>query len=106
MDAAFQNAVRATKPGGTISNIGYHGSGEFVHIPRIPWGVGMAEKTIRSGLCPGGRLRMERLLRVLQNGRLDPSRLTTHRFRFEEIDRGFEIMAKKLEGVLKPLILF
>lgn len=106
MDTAFQNAVRVTKPGGTISNAGYHGSGEFVHIPRDAWGVGMAEKTIRTGLCPGGRLRMERLLRILQSGRLDPTRLTTHRFRFEEIERAFEIMAKKLEGVLKPLILF
>ncbi|CAB4242391.1 NADP-dependent isopropanol dehydrogenase [Methylacidimicrobium sp. AP8] len=106
MDTAFQNAVRVTKPGGTISNVGYHGSGEFVHIPRDAWGVGMAEKTIRTGLCPGGRLRMERLLRILQSGRLDPTRLTTHRFRFEEIERAFEIMAKKLEGVLKPLILF
>ncbi|MDD2676686.1 MAG: NAD(P)-dependent alcohol dehydrogenase [Methylacidiphilaceae bacterium] len=106
MDTAFQNAVRVTKPGGTISNAGYHGSGEFVHIPRTAWGVGMAEKTIRTGLCPGGRLRMERLLRVLQSGRLDPTCMTTHRFRFEEIERAFEIMAKKLEGVLKPLISF
>ncbi|MDD4932446.1 MAG: NAD(P)-dependent alcohol dehydrogenase [Methylacidiphilaceae bacterium] len=106
MDTAFQNAVRVTKPGGTISNAGYHGSGEFVHIPRAAWGVGMAEKTIRTGLCPGGRLRMEQLLRVLQGGRLDPTRLTTHRFPFEGIERAFEIMAKKLEGVLKPLITF
>ena len=106
IDAAFQNAVRVTKPGGTVSNAGYHGSGEFVHIPRTAWGVGMAEKTIRTGLCPGGRLRMEQLLRVLQSGRLDPSRLTTHRFAFQEIDRAFEIMAKKLDGVLKPLITF
>ncbi|VVM04866.1 NAD(P)-dependent alcohol dehydrogenase [Methylacidimicrobium tartarophylax] len=106
MDTAFQNAVRVTKPGGTISNAGYHGSGEFVHIPRDAWGLGMAEKTIRTGLCPGGRLRMERLLRVLQSGRLDPTQLTTHCFPFEEIERAFEIMAKKLDGVLKPLISF
>src|SRR5271169_4983903 len=65
-DVSFQNAIRVTKPGATISNAGYHGKGEFVHIPRMEWGVGMAEKTIRTGLCPGGRLRMERLLRLLQ----------------------------------------
>src|SRR5262252_2455770 len=39
-DGAFQNCVRATKAGGTISNIGYHGAGEFVHLPREAWGVG------------------------------------------------------------------
>lgn len=105
-DVTFQNAVRVTKAGGTISNIGYHGQGEFVHIPREAWGVGMAEKTITTGLCPGGRLRMERLLRLLEMKRVDPTPLTTHTFRFEELERAFEIMDKKLDGVLKPLITF
>src|SRR5579863_10386996 len=38
-DEAFKNAVKVTKPGGTISNAGYHGKGEFVNIPRLEWGV-------------------------------------------------------------------
>jgi len=105
-DVSFQNAIRVTRPGGTISNAGYHGKGEFVHIPRMEWGVGMAEKTIRTGLCPGGRLRMERLLRLLQGGRVDPTRLTTHTFRFDELERAFGMMERKLDGIIKPLILF
>jgi isopropanol dehydrogenase (NADP+) len=103
---AFQSAVRVTRPGGTISNAGYHGKGEFIPIPRLDWGVGMAEKTIRSGLCPGGRLRMERLLRILQARRVDPVKMTTHTFRFDEMERAFEVMDKKLDGVIKPLIDF
>jgi threonine dehydrogenase-like Zn-dependent dehydrogenase len=102
----FQNAVRVTKAGGTISNAGYHGAGEYVSIPRVDWGVGMAEKTIRTGLCPGGRLRMERLIRMLQAGRIDPTKMTTHTFRFAELDKAFETMDKKLDGVIKPLIVF
>jgi len=105
-DLSFQNAIRVAKPGGTISNAGYHGKGEFVHVPRIEWGVGMAEKTIRTGLCPGGRVRMERLLRLLQGGRVDPTRLTTHTFRFNELERAFDMMERKLDGIIKPLILF
>lgn len=105
-DETFQCAIKITKPGGTISNVGYHGKGDFVHIPRSDWGVGMAEKTIRTGLCPGGRLRMERLLRLLQSGRVDPTRLTTHTFRFDELDDAFEVMDKKLDGIIKPLIIF
>ncbi|SRR5579875_748633 len=103
---AFADAVRVTRPGGTISNAGYHGEGEFVMIPRLEWGVGMAEKTIKTGLCPGGRLRMERLLRVLMSGKVDPTRMTTHTFRFDQLERAFEIMDKKLDGVIKPLIVF
>jgi threonine dehydrogenase-like Zn-dependent dehydrogenase len=105
-DVSFQNAIRVAKPGATISNAGYHGKGEFVHIPRMEWGVGMAEKTIRTGLCPGGRLRMERLLRLLQGSRIDPTRLTTHTMRFDELERAFEMMERKLDGIIKPLILF
>jgi len=105
-DLSFQNAIRVTKPGGTISNAGYHGKGEFVHVPRLEWGVGMAEKTIRTGLCPGGRLRMERLLRLLQGRRIDPTRLTTHTMPFDQLERAFEMMERKLDGIIKPLILF
>jgi isopropanol dehydrogenase (NADP+) len=105
-DITFQNAIKVTRPGGTISNAGYHGEGEFVHIPRLDWGVGMAEKTIRTGLCPGGRLRMERLLRLVEKGRVDPTLLTTHRFRFDEMPKAFDMMDRKLDGIIKPLIVF
>src|SRR6266702_2943103 len=105
-DITFQHAIKVTKAGGTISNVGYHGHGDVVQIPRIEWGVGMAEKTITTGLCPGGRLRMERLLRVLEMKRVDPTLMTTHTFPFDEMERAFEIMDKKLDGVLKPLIVF
>jgi isopropanol dehydrogenase (NADP+) len=57
-------------------------------------------------LCPGGRLRMERLLRLLEMKRVDPTLLTTHTFPFSELNRAFEIMDKKLDNVLKPLIVF
>ncbi len=105
-DVAFQNCIKVTKPGGFISCIGYHEEGEFVHIPRMDWGVGMAEKTIVTGLCPGGRLRMERLLRLLEMKRIDPTKLTTHTFSFDQMERAFEVMDKKLEDVVKVLIEF
>ncbi len=105
-DETFQNAVAATRPGGTISNVGYHGKGEFVHLPRLAWGVGMAEKTITTSLCPGGSLRMERMLQLLESKRIDPAPMTTHRYQFSELDKAFEVMDKKLDGVIKPLIIF
>ncbi|MFD2417728.1 NAD(P)-dependent alcohol dehydrogenase [Amycolatopsis pigmentata] len=105
-DITFQTAVKITKPGGTVSNTGYFGEGEFVHIPRLAWGVGMADKTIATGLCPGGRLRMQRLLRVLENKRVDPTLMTTHTFHFDDMEPAFEVSDKKLDDVIKPLIIF
>ncbi|WP_068421768.1 NAD(P)-dependent alcohol dehydrogenase [Planctomyces sp. SH-PL62] len=104
--ATFEACVEATRPGGTISVAGYFGHGDSVAIPRLAWGVGMGDKTIRTGLCPGGSLRMRRLLRLLETGRIDPTPLTTHRFRFEEVGEALRLMETKADGVVKPLITF
>jgi isopropanol dehydrogenase (NADP+) len=104
--ATFEACVKVTRPGGTISNVGYHGHGDYVPIPRIDWGVGMSDKTIRTGLCPGGAERMKRLMRLMQTGRVDPTLLTTHRLPFAEVVQAFHMMRTKEDGILKPLILF
>jgi threonine dehydrogenase-like Zn-dependent dehydrogenase len=105
-DETFQACIAAARPGGTIANVGYHGEGEYVRIPRAEWGVGMGDKTVRTGLCPGGRDRMKRLLRLLEQGRVDPTPMTTHTFAFDDLERAFELMKSKEEGILKPLITF
>lgn len=102
----FEDCIKVTRPGGTISNTGYHGHGEYINIPRLEWGVGMGDKTIRTGLCPGGSERMKRLLRLLEQKRLDPTPMTTHTFPFDEIEKGFEMMDTKADGIIKPLITF
>ena len=104
--ASFEACVKATRPGGTISNIGYHGEGEYVNIPREEWGVGMSDQTIQTALCPGGSERMYRLMRLIENDRVDPTPMTTHRFDFDEIERAFEMMETKEDGMIKPLIRF
>jgi len=68
--------------------------------------VGMSDKVIRTALCPGGRERMRRLLRLLETGRVDPSPMTSHRFPFEQVERAFHMMETKEDGMIKPLILF
>ncbi len=102
----FEDCVKVTRPGGTISNIGYHGEGEFVRIPREGWGVGMSDQTINTALCPGGRVRLERLLRILNTGKVDPTPMTTHKFDFSEIEKAFNLMKTKEDGVIKPLVEF
>jgi threonine dehydrogenase-like Zn-dependent dehydrogenase len=103
---ALEACIRVTRPGGTISNVGYHGHGDYLSIPRLAWGVGMGDKTIRTALCPGGRERMGRLLRMIGNHRVDPTLLTTHTFPFEHLDRAFRMMKTKEDGIVKPLIVF
>lgn len=103
----FEAAIRATKPGGRISNIGYHGENPNpLQIPLEPFGMGMSDKTIRTGLCPGGSERLGRLLRLIETGKVDPSPMTTHEFTFDEVEKAFDLMSRKADGIIKPLIRF
>lgn len=102
----FAACISATRPGGTISNVGYHGDGDAVPIPRLDWGVGMSDKVIRTALCPGGSERMGRLMRLILNKRVDPLPMTTHRFPFTDIKRAFRMMQTKEDAMIKPLITF
>ncbi len=107
LPATFENCIKATKPGGVISNVGYHGeAGSVLQIPLPEFGLGMSDKKIRTALCPGGRERMTRLLRLIESGRVDPTPLTTHRFPFAEVERAFHLMETKEDNVIKPLITY
>jgi len=69
-------------------------------------GVRVSDKTIATGLCPGGKVRMQRLMRLIRNGRVDSTLMTTHRFVFGQIAEAFRMMQDKADGIIKPLIRF
>ena len=102
----FLQAVNMVKPGGYIGNVNYLGSGDYVRIPRVEWGCGMGHKTIRGGLMPGGRLRMAKLAALMETGRLDTSRLLTHRFQgFEHMEEALLLMKDKPRDLIKPVVI-
>jgi threonine dehydrogenase-like Zn-dependent dehydrogenase len=101
----FENCIKVTRPGATISNIGFHGEvGNSLQIPLADFGLGMGGKKIRTALCPGGHERLTRLLRLIENGRIDPTPMTTHRFPFAQVERAFYLMETKEDNIIKPLI--
>ena len=94
------------RAGGAIGNVNYLGSGDFIKIPRVEWGVGMGHKSINAGLMPGGRLRMEKLAAMVTAGRVDPSKLITHTFNgFDKIEDALELMHHKPDDLIKPVVL-
>ncbi len=101
----MSQAITMLKPGGCIGNVNYLGSGDSIAIPRIEWGCGMSHKTIRCGLMPGGRVRMEKLAELVRLGRLDLSLLLTHRFNgFEKIEEALMLMREKPRDLIKPVV--
>ena len=101
----FDESVRMLKPGGAIGNVNYLGSGEYIKIPRAEWGVGMGHKMINAGLMPGGRRRMERLAAMVMAGRIDPSKMLTHRFEgLDSIEEALFLMKDKPADLIKPVV--
>jgi threonine dehydrogenase-like Zn-dependent dehydrogenase len=102
----FDSAIRSLKPGGTIGNVNYLGSGEYIRIPRAEWGVGMGHKKINGGLMPGGRLRMEKLGALVANGKLDVSPLASHVFEgWDHLPEALELMKDKPADLIKPVVI-
>lgn len=101
----FADAVRCLKPGGIIGNVNYLGGGESVPIPRVEWGVGMGHKTIRGGLMPGGRLRMEKLSTLIASGKLDVTPLCTHILKgWDNVETALHLMRDKPVDLIKPVV--
>ena len=103
----WEAAIRVTKPGGRTSNVGYHGEHpEPLQVPLDAFGLGMADKSIFGGLCPGGNDRMQRIFALIEARRFDPTAMTTHHFKFGEVETAFRLMQTKQDNIIKPLITF
>lgn len=101
----FAEVIACLKPGGKLGNVNYLGEGDFIKIPRVEWGVGMGHKQINGGLMPGGRLRMEKLAKLVTHGKLNLSKLITHRFEgFDKIEDALMLMKDKPKDLIKPVV--
>lgn len=101
----FEAVIKALKPGGKLGNVNYLGSGTYIQIPRIEWGVGMGHKQIVGGLMPGGRYRLEKLARLITTGKLDVKPMITHRFEgFEHVEEALLLMKDKPKDLIKPVV--
>lgn len=101
----MSQAIRMVKPGGKIGNVNYLGEGDNVFVPRVEWGCGMSHKQICGGLMPGGRLRSEKLARLVEVGRIHPEKLITHRFEgLENVEPALMLMKDKPRDLIKPLV--
>lgn len=100
----FENCIKVTKPGGIISNVGYHE--QPLEIPLFEFGLGMGNKQIRTAFCPSGSERISRILRLIETGRVDPTPMTSHRFPFSEVETAYRMFKNKADNIIKPLIYY
>lgn len=98
----FENALRTIRPGGTLSSLGVYGG--HLQVPYDAFGAGLADKTIVTTLCPGGKERMRRLMNVVAAKRFPFHELVTHSFKLDDIEAAYELFANQRDGVMKVAI--
>ena len=98
----FENALRATRAGGTVSSLGVY-SGKLV-APYEAVYAGLGDQKIVTTLCPGGKERMRRLMEMIVQRRVDLTPLITHRFALDNIAEAFDLFSHQRDGVLKVAV--
>ena len=100
--STFENALRVLRPGGTLSSLGVY-SGKL-SVPLEPFAAGLGDHKIVTTLCPGGKERMRRLMKLVHHGRLDLTPLLTHTFPLERIAEAYQLFGDRRDGVIKVAI--
>lgn len=98
----FEKALRVLKPGGTLSSVGVYSG--HLQMPLDAFAAGLGDHKIVTTLCPGGKERMGRLMRMVESERIDLAPLFTHLFRLDDIDKAYDLFANRRENVIKVAI--
>ncbi|GAA4681714.1 zinc-dependent alcohol dehydrogenase [Pseudonocardia yuanmonensis] len=97
---ALRQAILSCRSGGVVSVIGVYGG----LLDKFPAGAWMNRSlTLRTGQCHVQRY-MRPLLRRIEAGELDPTRIITHRMPLQEAPRGFEVFKNKQEDCEKVVL--
>jgi 2-desacetyl-2-hydroxyethyl bacteriochlorophyllide A dehydrogenase len=102
LQVTFENALRAIRPGGTLSSLGVY-SGKL-SIPLDAFAAGLGDHKIVTTLCPGGKERMRRLMELVLHNRVDLRPLLTHSFPLQQITAAYDLFGHRRDGVLKVAI--
>ncbi len=98
----FQNALAVLRPGGILSSLGVYS--DDLTIPLSSFRAGLGDNKIVTGLCPGGKERMRRLLSVVGSGRVDLGNMVTHHRSLDQITEAYDLFGAQRDGVLKIAI--
>lgn len=97
--ATFELCQQIISPGGVIANIGVHGQMVELHLETL-WSQNIA---ITTRLVDAVTTPM--LLKTLQSGKIDPTRLITHHFKLDQILEAYETFGNAAETkALKVII--
>jgi alcohol dehydrogenase len=83
----FELCTELIRPGGRVANVGVHGHPATLHLEKL-W---IRDVTITTGLVDTNTT--PRLMKLIDEGRLDPTPFATHRFELGETEQAYDTFA-------------
>jgi len=97
--ATFDICQAIVAPGGRIANVGVHGKPVELHLEKL-WdrNISLTTRLVDTATTP-------MLLKVVRSGKLQPSRLVSHRFPMSDIMKAYDTFGNAgKEGALKVIL--
>jgi alcohol dehydrogenase len=83
--ATFELCTELVRPGGRVANVGVHGHSVELHLETL-W---TKDVTITTGLVDASTT--SQLMKLVENGRLDPSAFATHHFPLASTEEAYDV---------------
>jgi alcohol dehydrogenase len=99
LPSTFAVCQAIVAPGGRIANVGVHGKPVELHLEKL-WdrNISLTTRLVDTVTTP-------MLLKVVRSGKLEPSKLVTHRFAMNDIMKAYDTFGNAAkEGALKVLL--
>ncbi len=97
---ALRQAMRCVRKAGTLSVPGVYGG----FLDKIPFGAVMNKGvTIKTGQTHMQKY-LQPLLKLIEDGRIDPSFVITHRIPLTKADRAYDLFVNKKDGCIKVVL--
>jgi alcohol dehydrogenase len=95
----FELCTELIRPGGRVANVGVHGCPATLHLERL-W---IRDVLISTGLVD--TFSTPKLLKLIGDGRLDPTPFATHHFALEEAEEAYDVFGDAARtGALKVVL--
>jgi alcohol dehydrogenase len=99
MPATFDICQSILAPGGRLANVGVHGTPVALHVEKL-WdrNITLTTRLVDTVTTP-------MLLKVVGSGKLQPSKLVTHRFALDDVMKAYDTFGNAAkEGALKVIL--
>ena len=83
----FELCTELIRPGGRVANVGVHGCSATLHLERL-W---IRDVLITTGLVD--TFTTPKLLKLIAEGRLDPTPFATHRFGLADTEQAYDVFS-------------